>query len=48
MTIVNKLYYLNFFVAPFEPTSNVDNLFPDSWYLTHIDSTFKRYYAQKK
>ncbi|XP_026816773.1 hydroxymethylglutaryl-CoA synthase 1-like isoform X2 [Rhopalosiphum maidis] len=34
--------------APFEPTSNVDNLFPDSWYLTHIDSTFKRYYAQKK
>ncbi|XP_015376005.1 PREDICTED: hydroxymethylglutaryl-CoA synthase 1-like isoform X1 [Diuraphis noxia] len=34
--------------APFEPTSNVDNLFPDSWYLTHIDSSFKRYYARKK
>jgi len=47
MTIVFKLNF-NLFVAPFEPTSNVDDLFPESWYLTHIDSTFKRYYAQKK
>lgn len=48
MTTIFKLNYSNLFVAPFEPTSNVDNLLPDSWYLTHIDSTFKRYYAQKK
>jgi len=35
------------FLVPFQPTANVDNLLPSSWYLTHIDDMFKRYYAQK-
>jgi len=32
--------------APFEPSTNIEELFPNSWYLTHIDNTFKRYYKQ--
>lgn len=40
--------YNFYFIAPFEPLMNIEELFPNSWYLTHIDKTFKRYYKQNK
>ncbi|XP_025414651.1 hydroxymethylglutaryl-CoA synthase 1-like isoform X3 [Sipha flava] len=41
-----KIRELTYNKAPFEPTTNIEDLFPGSWYLTYIDSMFRRYYSQ--
>lgn len=42
--IFNYVTNVIFITVPFYSKSNIDELFSGSWYLTHIDSTFKRYY----
>ena len=35
------------FAAPYYPVSTVDHLFPGTWYLTEVDSMYRRKYERK-
>ena len=34
-------------VAPYTPVGSLENLFPGTWYITHIDNMHRRSYARK-
>jgi len=37
-----------FVVAPYSPVGKVEDLFPGTWYLLHIDEKHRRTYERKK
>jgi hypothetical protein len=37
----------NFGKAPYTPSTPIDGLFPGTFYLTHIDEKFRRFYSIK-
>ena len=34
------------FICPFSPSSSIENLFPDTYYLTSVDEAFRRKYKR--
>ncbi|KAK2164115.1 hypothetical protein LSH36_68g01018 [Paralvinella palmiformis] len=44
---VMKLRQETHHLAPYSPVGSVDNLFPGTWYLTHIDEMHRRKYERK-